>query len=72
MNKKISFAGPSITEKESAYVLDALQNGWYENYDNYVKKLEKAFAEYIGVKYAIATHCCTHAFGCCCLGAWRR
>jgi len=61
LNKKISFAGPSITEKESAYVLDALQNGWYENYDNYVKKLEKAFAEYIGVKYAIATHCCTHA-----------
>ncbi|WP_069998733.1 DegT/DnrJ/EryC1/StrS family aminotransferase [Cellulosilyticum sp. I15G10I2] len=61
MNKKISFAGPSITEKEASYVLDAVWNGWYENYDNYVKKLEKTFADYIGVRYAIATHCCTVA-----------
>lgn len=60
MNKKISFAGPSITEKEKKYVLDALSNGWYENYDNYIKKLEKSFADYLGVKYAIAMHCCTH------------
>lgn len=61
MNKKISFAGPSITEKEVDYVLDAVNNGWYENYDGYIKRLEEAFAKYIGVKYAIATHCCTHA-----------
>lgn len=61
MNKKISFAGPSITEKEISYVLDAVQNGWYENFDHYVIRLEKAFADYIGVKYAIATHCCTAA-----------
>ncbi len=61
MNKKISFAGPSITEKEVANVLDAVKNGWYENYEGYIKKLEKTFAEYIGVKYAVATYCCTHA-----------
>lgn len=61
MNKKISFAGPSITEKEVSYVTDAVKNGWYENYDGYIHKLEKAFADYIGVKYAVATHCCTHA-----------
>ena len=61
MNKRISFAGPSITEKEISYVLDAVTNGWYENYDDYTKRLEKAFAEYIGVRYAIATHCCTLA-----------
>ncbi|MDF2566856.1 MAG: aminotransferase [Oscillospiraceae bacterium] len=61
MNKRISFAGPSITEKEVSYVMDAVKNGWYENYDGYTKKLEKTFADYIGVKYALATHCCTQA-----------
>lgn len=61
MNKRISFAGPSITEKEVAYVFDAVQNGWYENYDGYVKRLEQAFADYLGVKYTLATHCCTLA-----------
>lgn len=61
MNKRISFAGPSITDKEVAYVLDAVKNGWYESYDQYTKRLEKAFADYVGVKYAVATHCCTVA-----------
>jgi len=61
LDKRISFAGPSITEKEIDYVLDAVRNGWYENYDNYTKKLEKAFAAYIGADHAIATHCCTQA-----------
>lgn len=61
MNKKISFAGPSITNKEIDYVTDAVKNGWYENFECYTKRLEKSFADYIGVKYAIATHCCTLA-----------
>lgn len=59
--KKISFAGPSITQKEIDYVIDATRNGFYETYDLHTKKLEKAVAEYLGVKYAIATHCCTLA-----------
>lgn len=66
MNKKISFAGPSITEQEAELVLDAVRNGWYENYDGYIRQLEKEFAEYIGVKYAIATFCCTHALHLAC------
>ena len=61
MHHKISFAGPWITEKEEAYVLDAVKHGWYDNFDGYIQKLEKTFADYIGVKYAIATHCCTHS-----------
>jgi perosamine synthetase len=61
MNKKISFAGPSITDKEVAYVMDAVKTGWYENYEGYIKKLEKTFADYVGVKFAVATFCCTHA-----------
>lgn len=61
MSHKISFAGPSITEKEVSYVLDAVKNGWYTNYDGYVVRLEKAFAGYVGVRHAVATHCCTVA-----------
>lgn len=61
MNKKISFAGPWITQKEIDYVVDAVKNGWYETYDMHAKSLEKAVASYLGVKYALATHCCTLA-----------
>ncbi len=66
MNKRISFAGPSITDREIDSVMDALKNGWYENYDMHVKKLEKTFADYLGVKYALATHCCTQALHLAC------
>jgi perosamine synthetase len=59
--KKIAFAGPWITQKEIDYVIDATRNGFYETYDLHTKKLEKAVAEYLGVKYTIATHCCTLA-----------
>lgn len=61
MRKKISFAGPWITQKEIDYVIDATKNGWYETYDMHTKKLEKAVCDYLGVRYAIATHCCTMA-----------
>lgn len=44
--------GVSITDREIAYVNDALINGWDENHNNYIKKFEEAFAKYIGVKYA--------------------
>lgn len=59
--KKISFAGPSITKKEIDYVMDGVTNGFYENYDKHAKLLEQAVKDYLGVKYSIATHCCTLA-----------
>ena len=59
--KKISFAGPWITQKEVDYVTDATIHGFYETYDLYSRKLERAVADYLGVKYTIATHCCTLA-----------
>ncbi|MCM1106141.1 MAG: DegT/DnrJ/EryC1/StrS family aminotransferase [Blautia sp.] len=59
--KKIALAGPDITEKEIEYVVDAVRNGWYETYDKDIRKLERTFAEMVGVKYAIATYCGTHA-----------
>jgi len=54
--KKISFAGPSITQKEIDYVIDGVTNGFYETFDQHIIKLEKAIAKYLGRKYAIATH----------------
>lgn len=61
LQKKIPLAGPSITEKERSYVIDAVENGWYEHYDMHITKLEHTFTERFGVKHAIATYCGTHA-----------
>jgi len=61
IDKLIQSAGPSITQKEIDYVSDAVKNGWYDNWNGYIKKFEQKFAEYIGVKYAISTSSCTGA-----------
>ena len=57
----IHTAGPSITEKEVAYVTDAVKNGTYENWGLYLDRFTKAFSEYVGTKYAIPTSSCTGA-----------
>lgn len=54
-------AGPSISAKESTYAFDAALNGWNSNWSKYLTTFEKRFAEYVGVKYAIATSSCTGA-----------
>ena len=59
--KRIPVSGPSITEKEVSYVTDAVQNAWYENANMYHQRFERAAADYIGVKYAIALPSCTSA-----------
>lgn len=66
MNRKISFAGPWITQKEIDYVVDAVKNGWYQTYDLHTKKLEKKICDYLGMKYSLATHCCTLALHLAC------
>ncbi len=53
--KTILTAGPSITQKEIDYVLDAVKNGWNFHFNDYVEKFEQAFAKYLGVKYAMTT-----------------
>jgi len=52
---------PSITQKEIDYVTDAITNGHGEHWGDYVKRFEKSFAEYIGVKHAMTTSSCTGA-----------
>ena len=54
-------AGPSIGSREKVFALDAASNGWNNQWSKYLKKFESKFAEYVGVKYAIATSSCTGA-----------
>ncbi|MFM2015886.1 MAG: hypothetical protein RIQ51_1376 [Bacteroidota bacterium] len=54
-------AGPSISAREAAYSFDAALNGWNGEWSKYLAKFEAAFAEYVGVKYALATSSCTGA-----------
>lgn len=53
--KLILTAGPSIGQKEIAYVTDAIKTGWNEKSYWYMRKFEREFAKYIGVKYARTT-----------------
>ena len=66
--KTILTAGPSITDKEINYVLDAAQNGWNSNWDGYLTRFEKSFADYVGTRYALATSSCTGALHLSLLG----
>ena len=54
-------AGPSITKKEIEYVCDAVENGWNENWNTYIVKLENAFRDKFDVKHALLTSSCTGA-----------
>jgi len=59
--QRIPVAGPWITEKEIQYVTDAVTNAWYGNANMFHERFEKAFAAYVGRKYAIALPSCTSA-----------
>lgn len=64
--KDIPFAGPWITDVEIKYVTEAATYGHYENCMKYILQFEKEAKEYFGVKYAIGTHCATHALHLAC------
>jgi len=53
---KINIAKPSFLGNEKKYLLDALETGWISSIGPYIEHFEKSFAEYHGVKYAVATH----------------
>jgi perosamine synthetase len=58
---RIPVAGPSITQREIDYVTDAVTTCWYDEANKYHAKFEQAFAEYIGVRHAVALPSCTSA-----------
>jgi perosamine synthetase len=59
--EKIPVSGPWVTQKEIDYVADAAKTAWYQNANIYNERFEKAFAEYVGVKYAVSLPSCTSA-----------
>jgi perosamine synthetase len=59
--ERLLVSGPSITQKEIDYVTDAVTNAWYGNANIYHERFERAFAEYVGRRYAIALPSCTSA-----------
>ncbi len=61
MNTPIAYTKPSITELEISYVTDAVTHGWGARCYEYIERLEKQFADYLGVRYAVATSSCTGA-----------
>lgn len=59
--KRIPISGPWITKREIEYVTDAVSNAWYSDANLYNHRFEKAFAEYVGRKHALALPSCTSA-----------
>jgi len=59
--ERILVSGPSITQKEIDYVTDAVTNAWFGDAGMYHVRFERAFAAYVGRRYAIALPSCTSA-----------
>lgn len=55
MNSFIPISKPSVTEKEIAYVTDAVQSTWISSLGKYIDKFESDFAGFCGTKYGVAT-----------------
>ncbi len=59
--RRIPVAGPSITEKEIAYVTDAVATNWYEHAGDYLQRFEDAFALTTQRTLAVSLPSCTSA-----------
>ncbi len=59
--ERIPVSGPWITRKEIEYVTDAVTNAWYSNANIYHERFERAFTNYLGVRFAISLPSCTSA-----------
>lgn len=58
---RIFYTKPSITQREVAYVNDAVTNGWGDRCYEYIGRFEEALGAHLNVKHVIATSSCTGA-----------
>ncbi len=54
--RRIPIASPMLVGNEKEYVLDCMETGWISSGGKYVELFETSFAEFCGVKHAVA--CC--------------
>ncbi len=54
MDEFIPVNDPAISEEAKIYINDALDTRWVSSAGKYVERFEERFAEYIGVKHAVA------------------
>ena len=57
----IPVAEPNLDGNELKYVTECIKTGWISSIGSYVKRFEKGFSEYCGVKHGIAVANCTVA-----------
>ncbi|MFA5171087.1 MAG: DegT/DnrJ/EryC1/StrS family aminotransferase [Sulfuriferula sp.] len=53
---RISVAEPKLSGKEREYVLDCIDSTWISSKGKYITAFEESFAQFCGVKHAIATN----------------
>ncbi|MEO8002990.1 MAG: DegT/DnrJ/EryC1/StrS family aminotransferase [Arenimonas sp.] len=58
---RIYYTKPSITQKEIAYVTDAVTHGWGPHCYDYIHRFERALSAHLGIAHVIATSSCTGA-----------
>jgi perosamine synthetase len=51
---RIPVAGPSITDREVALVAEAARTAWYGDHNVFNARFERAVADYVGVRFAVA------------------
>ncbi|MCX7700491.1 MAG: DegT/DnrJ/EryC1/StrS family aminotransferase, partial [Gemmataceae bacterium] len=59
--RKIPVAGPWVTDKEVAYTAEAARSAWYERANEFNQRFERAFADYVGTRFAVSLPSCTSA-----------
>ncbi|MDT5270945.1 MAG: perosamine synthetase [Acidobacteriota bacterium] len=56
VRRLIPVSSPSFVGREREYVLDCMESGWVSSAGKYIDRFEAAFADFCGVKHAVA--CC--------------
>jgi len=59
--RRITSAGPSITQAEIELVTEAITDGWQDKMTWYIDQFVNEFSDYIGIKYCLPTAHCTDA-----------
>jgi len=59
--KMIPIFSPALTGREREYVLDCMDTGWISSQGEYVRRFERAFADFCGMSHGVATTSCTTA-----------